>query len=156
MGFFSSLFGGRKDTRLTLIAQHVLELSRSNLEMIESEMTSDSVEGLVEACSDDIRNDVFETYDTKVVAMAVLLHIANNALQFGEIKTSCMLALSVIWAGAKMIEEVYSLTTKEREYVSILEAEARYLLAENHQSVDVITAKLWIAATLSSPTYVTK
>lgn len=143
-------FEARSDSRLAHIAAHVLNLSRSNLQLVGMGIKPEQVEGLVQSCADSIRDDVFEGYDTKVVAMVVMLSVAKNGIDFNEAKTACMLAMSVIWGANKMEEEGYGLTKEERATVAQLEIAARTLLMKHRSAVDGLQAKLLIATTLAS------
>lgn len=138
-------------SRFSSIAEHVFELSKDNLQTVGMALKLGQGENLVKSCAEQIQDEIFQTYDTKVVAMVVMQSVAMNGLEFKEVNSSCMLALSVVWASIKMKEEGYALTDKEKECVSILEKEARALLENNYQSVNVTAAKLWIGATLVRP-----
>jgi|LNFM01.2.fsa_nt_gb hypothetical protein len=141
-------------SRIDQIAAHVLDLSQSCLEMVGSAVKQGNAQELVLSCAGDIRDDVFNTYDTKVVGLAVMQCVARNGVQSSDTgkKTACMLAMSVIWAVKKMEEEAYALSENERTVVLALEADAREVLMKHRSVIDVTEAKLWIATTLASDT----
>ena len=144
------VFTPRADTRIAHIAAHLLNLSTSNLQLVDMAIKPEQGEGLVEACADQIPRNIFDSFDTKILAMMVMLAVAKNGVAHGGMKTACMLAMSVIWAAKKMEEEGYSLTDKERGVATQLETDARGLLSQHYKAVDEMQAKLWIATTLAS------
>lgn len=143
-------FAPRADTRVAHITAHLLNLSRSNLQLVDTVIEAEQGEALVEFCAAQIPNNMFRSLDTKVVALMIMLIVAKNGVHHGEMKAACMLAMSVIWGAKKMEEDNYSLTEKERAVVTELEVEARTLLAEHRGTVDEMQARLWIATTLAS------
>ncbi len=143
------VFTPRTDTRLSHIATHLLNLSTSNLKLIGMKIEAEQCEELIQSCADQIPSEIFESFDTKVIAMMVMMIVAENGIAHGEGKGACMLAMSVIWGVIKMERESYSLTEKERTTTIQLVVEALALLEKHRSSLSEIPAKLWVAATLA-------
>lgn len=137
-------------SRQAQIAAHVFDLAGSNLSLVGLEFRSDQAEEMIQSFADEIDKDVFERYDSKVAAMAVLLSFARNGVQFNELNAACMFSMSIIWASAKMTEERYRLSDKERDLVTSLREDALSILSSHRKAVTNLQAKLWIATTLST------